>query len=97
MIELKTPPDARPCQGLGVNIYRAFGKRLFDVVVALTALIVLSPVLLVIAGLTAVFLGRPVLFRQERIGRDGRPFRMWKFRSMYPGSDDREHRAAADE
>ena len=82
MIELKTPADARPRQGLGVNIYRALGKRLFDIVVALTALIVLSSVLLVIAGLIAVFLGRPVLFRQRRAGTRGEPFTLLKFRTM---------------
>src|SRR5260370_28456185 len=82
MIELKPPPDARPRRGLGINIYCAFGKRLFDIVVALTALIVLSPVLLVIAGLIAVFLGRPVLFRQQRAGTRGEPFTLLKFRTM---------------
>jgi lipopolysaccharide/colanic/teichoic acid biosynthesis glycosyltransferase len=87
MIELKTLSDAPPRQGLGVNIYRAFGKRLFDVVVALTALIVLSPVLLVIAGSIAVLLGRPVLFRQQRAGTKGEPFTLLKFRTMRDDCD----------
>lgn len=63
-------------------------KRGIDVVVAATALAVLSPVLLALAGLIALRLGRPVVFAQQRIGLAGRPFRMLKFRSM---TDDRDH------
>ncbi|MGA2392541.1 MAG: exopolysaccharide biosynthesis polyprenyl glycosylphosphotransferase [Candidatus Lustribacter sp.] len=57
-------------------------KRIFDLSVATIMLIVAAPVMLA-AGI-AVFLetGRPVLFRHERIGRDGAPFEMLKFRSM---------------
>ena len=57
-------------------------KRLFDLIVALVALVVLSPVLLVLALVVAVSLGRPVIFSQVRPGRDARPFRMFKFRTM---------------
>ena len=62
-------------------------KRTFDFLVALCALIVLSPVLLVVSVWVAVALGRPVLFRQVRPGKDGKPFRMCKFRSMTDGRD----------
>jgi lipopolysaccharide/colanic/teichoic acid biosynthesis glycosyltransferase len=71
-------------------------KRLMDLTVGGALLVALAPVMGATAVLIALDSGRPVLFRQERIGRHGRPFRMWKFRSMYPGSDDREHRAAAE-
>jgi sugar transferase EpsL len=57
-------------------------KRSFDVVVSLVALIVLSPVLLVIALLVRARLGRPVLFTQERPGLHGQPFTLVKFRTM---------------
>ena len=57
-------------------------KRLLDVVVAGTALVASAPVQAVIAVLVARDLGRPVLFRQERPGKDGKPFTMVKFRSM---------------
>lgn len=62
-------------------------KRTFDFLVALCALIVLSPVLLVVSVWVAVALGRPVLFRQVRPSKDGKPFRMCKFRSMTDGRD----------
>jgi lipopolysaccharide/colanic/teichoic acid biosynthesis glycosyltransferase len=58
-------------------------KRLVDVVVALAALILGSPVMLVVAVTVAVALGRPVLFRQDRPGRHGKPFELVKFRTMY--------------
>jgi len=62
-------------------------KRLVDILVAACALIVLSPLLLGIAALVCVKLGRPVLFRQKRPGLHGKPFFMVKFRSM---SDERD-------
>jgi sugar transferase EpsL len=57
-------------------------KRVFDLVVSLLALILLSPLLLVLALLVWIFLGTPILFRQERPGYKGRPFTAYKFRSM---------------
>lgn len=57
-------------------------KRLFDVLLALCALLAFSPVML--AAALAVWLdsGRPVLFAQQRVGRGTQPFRLYKFRSM---------------
>lgn len=57
-------------------------KRAMDVVVSLSALIALSPVLLVVALLVRSRLGSPVLFRQVRPGLGGQPFEMIKFRTM---------------
>jgi lipopolysaccharide/colanic/teichoic acid biosynthesis glycosyltransferase len=57
-------------------------KRLLDVLVALAALIVLSPVLAVVALAIVGESGMPVLFRQVRVGLAGREFGMYKFRSM---------------
>lgn len=57
-------------------------KRVFDLVLASAALIVCSPVLLVVVLLVATKLGRPVLFKQVRPGLQGRPFQMFKFRTM---------------
>lgn len=62
-------------------------KRLFDVIVAGLGLIAVAPVLLVIAGIVRINLGRPVLFVQERPGLHGRPFRMYKFRTMLDSRD----------
>jgi sugar transferase EpsL len=63
-------------------------KRLFDIVGAATGLILLSPVIVLVAMAVARSMGRPVLFRQQRPGRGGRPFGMVKFRTM---SDARGH------
>lgn len=57
-------------------------KRCFDLAIASVGLIVSSPLLLVIAIGVRMTLGRPVLFRQKRPGRDGRPFTIYKFRTM---------------
>ena len=57
-------------------------KRAFDLVFATAGLVVLSPLLLVLAAWVRVDSRGPALFRQERIGRGGRPFTMLKFRSM---------------
>jgi sugar transferase EpsL len=65
-----------------MSIYRAAGKRALDVILAAAALVALSPVLLAVAVAVRVKLGRPVLFRQVRPGRGGRPFELLKFRTM---------------
>ena len=57
-------------------------KRILDIVGAGAALVLLSPVLLAAAAAVALESGRPVLFRQQRVGQGGRTFRMLKFRSM---------------
>jgi lipopolysaccharide/colanic/teichoic acid biosynthesis glycosyltransferase len=69
-------------QRAGEGGYRRRGKRLLDLALAASALLVVSPVLVVIAGLVGLKLGRPVLFRQQRPGKDGRPFTACKFRTM---------------
>lgn len=60
-------------------------KRAFDLIVALTALALLSPLMLAVALLVLAKLGRPVLFIQERPGLHGKPFRIYKFRTMLNG------------
>ena len=62
-------------------------KRLFDVVVSLVALILLSPVLLLVTWLVRRNLGSPVLFRQVRPGMHGKLFEMIKFRTMRDAFD----------
>ncbi|MEI6813876.1 MAG: sugar transferase [bacterium] len=57
-------------------------KRLMDIVIALTALVLLSPVIVVIWVLVRMKLGTPVLFRHRRPGLNGVPFEMIKFRTM---------------
>ena len=57
-------------------------KRVLDIVGASLALVLLSPVLVGVGVLVAVKLGRPMLFQQDRPGKDGKLFRLRKFRSM---------------
>lgn len=69
------------------GFYEKYIKVPQDVFIALVALVVLSPVLLVVAILVKTKLGSPVIFKQERAGKNGTPFYMYKFRSM---SDERD-------
>ena len=64
------------------GIYARYGKRVFDVVFSGGALVVLSPVLAVTAVLVRIKLGKPVVFCQERPGKDEKIFKMYKFRTM---------------
>ena len=63
-------------------MYRNFLKRLLDFVLSLIASIILSPVMLVVAVLVRIKLGSPVLFQQQRPGKDEKIFNMYKFRPM---------------
>lgn len=62
-------------------------KRYFDIIMSSVAIVGLAPVMLVVALLVRVKLGSPVLFRQERPGLRGRPFTMFKFRTMTDARD----------
>lgn len=64
-----------------------FIKRTFDVVASGAALIILSPIMLIVALLVYVDDPGKVIYGQVRIGKDGKPFKMWKFRSMYMNAD----------
>lgn len=65
-----------------MGVYETYVKRPQDVVLASAALVVLSPVLVTVAGLIKWKLGGPVLFKQKRPGKDGVIFEMVKFRTM---------------
>jgi lipopolysaccharide/colanic/teichoic acid biosynthesis glycosyltransferase len=69
-------------------MYARFGKRALDVVGAAALLALLAPLLLGLAGVVRVALGAPVLFRQQRAGREGVPFAVLKFRTMREGAGD---------
>jgi len=66
---------------------RILAKTMFDRVVSAIALIVLAPLMLAIAVWIKLASPGPILFRQVRIGKDARPFRLLKYRSMTPGAD----------
>lgn len=63
-------------------MYRRFLKRFFDILFSLLLLIILSPILLITAIAVKVESRGPIIFKQERIGRGGKVFRIYKFRSM---------------
>ncbi len=69
-------------------MYRAFIKRILDIVLSLLAIVVLSPIFAILALMVRIRLGRPVLFRQIRPGKDGKLFCIYKFRSMADQKDD---------
>jgi sugar transferase EpsL len=64
------------------TLYRGFGKRALDLAVSLVGLALLSPFLLFLALLIRLRMGRPVIFTQERPGKNGMPFAILKFRTM---------------
>lgn len=64
------------------KFYLSCGKRIFDLILTLTALILLSPVFIITALLVRVQLGRPVLFKQIRPGLHEKTFTIFKFRTM---------------
>jgi lipopolysaccharide/colanic/teichoic acid biosynthesis glycosyltransferase len=64
-------------------------KRIFDLSLSTLALMLLSPLIIIISILVRIFLGGPVLFCQTRPGLHGKPFKMYKFRSMLSAKDDK--------
>lgn len=69
------------------TFYGRFGKRWFDIVAALCALILLAPLILLVSLLVYLRIGSPVLFTQTRPGRNGAPFTILKFRTMTDARD----------
>ncbi|WP_099811395.1 sugar transferase [Streptococcus suis] len=69
------------------GIYERYLKRTLDVVLSFLALIVLSPVILIVAILVRLKLGTPIFFTQERPGKDEKIFKMYKFRTMTDEQD----------
>lgn len=70
-------------------MYKYFIKRCLDILLSLCGIIVLSPVLLVLAALVRLKLGSPVLFKQERPGKDEKIFTLCKFRTMTDARDEK--------
>lgn len=68
-------------------MYDSTGKRIFDLVFATVAMVGLSPILVVVATLVRFKLGKPILFRQQRPGLQGKPFLVYKFRTMTEARD----------
>jgi undecaprenyl phosphate N,N'-diacetylbacillosamine 1-phosphate transferase len=75
-------------KNLNGGIYRKFLKRLMDFILSLMAIVVLSPVLLLVTILVRVKLGNPVLFKQKRPGLNEKIFMMYKYRTMTDERDE---------
>lgn len=69
-------------------MYKKYMKRLLDIILSGMALVILSPVLLIVAVLVRTKLGSPVIFHQERPGKDEKIFTLCKFRTMTDGKDE---------
>lgn len=57
-------------------------KRILDFIISLIALIVFSPIMIIVAIIVYIKLGSPIIFKQDRPGKDGKVFKMYKFRTM---------------
>ena len=68
--------------------YRKYGKRFLDIVLSLLAIIILSPLLLILSVLVLIFMGWPIIFKQPRPGKDEKIFNMYKFRTMTNAKDE---------
>jgi sugar transferase EpsL len=73
--------------GGSVMHYARFGKRFLDLVLTIPAFIMLAPIMAIVAAIVRCQMGSPVLFRQERPGLRGKPFRLAKFRTMTNAAD----------
>ena len=81
LVHYHPSPGARDSAALGV-------KRCMDIIISAVALVILSPVLLLVAGLVKLDSPGPVFFRQRRVGKNGRTFVLLKFRSMVENAED---------
>lgn len=70
------------------TIYAKYIKRILDIIFSLIAIIVLSPLLLILCLLVKIKLGSPVIFAQDRPGKDEKIFKLYKFRSMTDARDE---------
>lgn len=69
-------------------MYKNFFKRFLDIIISLFGLIILSPIILIVAILVRIKLGSPIIFKQERPGKDEKIFKLYKFRSMSDKKDE---------
>ncbi len=65
-----------------ISPFGLFAKRAFDLIFSLTALLTLTPIFCLISALILIKDGRPIFFTQNRVGKNGKPFKMFKFRTM---------------
>ena len=71
-----------------MGLYEKYFKRLLDIILSFLAIIILSPIILIVCILVYFKLGSPVFFTQERPGKDEKIFKMYKFRTMSDEKDE---------
>jgi sugar transferase EpsL len=76
--------------------FSGMAKRLFDLLVSLLAVILLSPVMAIIYIAVRIEMGSPVIFRQPRPGQNGKPFTLYKFRTMMVSAKDQQGKSMTD-
>ena len=69
-------------------MYAKYFKRMLDFILSLIALIILSPILLIVAILVRIKLGNPIIFKQQRPGKNEKIFTLYKFRTMTDNKDE---------
>jgi lipopolysaccharide/colanic/teichoic acid biosynthesis glycosyltransferase len=69
------------------NLYIKVGKRTFDIFLALFSFIFMSPIFVIIGFFIFIFMGRPIIFKQDRPGLNSKLFTIFKFRTMNNSSD----------
>jgi len=91
------PPDDEPAEAFVIREPMAYriAKRVFDLFVATAALALLVPIIPLIAVMIKLDTPGPVFFRQQRVGRRGRAFAFYKFRSMFVDADERKQEVEA--
>jgi lipopolysaccharide/colanic/teichoic acid biosynthesis glycosyltransferase len=92
-VEAAPPPSSASVPFAATPMGYRIAKRALDISASGLALLVTSPVMALIVAAVRLESPGPILFRQERIGLGGRPFTLFKFRSMDAAADEEEHRA----
>ncbi len=78
------PVDAPVAPAATTTTYAQYGKRALDILIAVPMLLLVLPILLIGALVVLLTLGRPIIYRQRRVGRGGHPFEIIKLRTMRP-------------
>lgn len=89
VLDAACPACASHASESNIARMRGSAKRVFDLIVATVSLVVFSPVMLAIAAAIRMTSAGPVIYRQERVGKDARVFTMYKFRTMYVDAEDK--------
>ena len=77
---------------ISLNNWELLVKRIFDIIFSLLAIIITSPVMLLTVVAIKLDSPGPALFKQVRVGKNGRHFKIWKFRSMYVDAEEMKHK-----